>query len=246
MKFIPRSEPSNDVEPLTLDAFIRICNRVGVIDSEARFLQVLPALRRLSMNKRMLVDHLDALLERGDQEVPQSILLGGGEHFYIRAMIWPAMPADEMDAATLYRYAYCVPHDHNFSFMTIGYLGSGYRTRFFRSDRGLREVEVSDRLSLSGDEEFNLREGDVAIVDEYDDVHIQYPPESMSVSLNVVPRSKFRFKQAFISTEGVVVLPLAFSSHYGQFMELADLLASSRLRTAVKTYYAAPRGRRTV
>lgn len=240
MRYLPWQDDAEGLDPISMEEFCDICERIGRFDSESDYLRALPALRQLSMNRDLLNEKLDAMTSGGQVSVSQSILLGGREHFYVRAMLWPSIPEEEMNPSTLYKYAYCVPHDHNFSFMTIGYFGPGYRTTFYHSDRGRREVESTDHLNLQEGESLMLRQGDVAVVMEYDDVHIQYPPASLSVSLNLVPRTKFRYKQAFIATSGDVIFSLPGSSHYGFFLELAELLGSDRLRMAVEAYYAGP------
>ncbi|QBH05532.1 hypothetical protein [Xanthomonas oryzae] len=239
MMFIPKVARAATNEPITLDEFCSFCASVGKFETIDDFLIALPALQRLSLNRTLLDEKFAPAKHLGKSRVQQSILLAGREHFFVRAMLWPAIPATDINAANLYKYAYCVPHDHNFSFMTIGYFGPGYRTKFYRSERGFREVKKAEQIELEEADDVVLGRGDCAIVQAYDDVHIQYPPRSFSISLNLVPRSKFRFKQAFMSSSGSVVHALEGSSHHGFFMEICTLLDSDHLRGVVDQYYGA-------
>ncbi|WP_156170332.1 hypothetical protein [Luteimonas sp. FCS-9] len=222
---------------MSLTTFCSLCEEVGRFESEDDFLKVVPALQKLILNQDLLEDHFKSLELNGAPGVSQSIMLAAREHFYVRAMIWPAIPASEMSAANLFKYAYCVPHDHNFSFLTIGYFGPGYRTKFFRSGRGAREVAISDKVLIEESEEIVLERGDCAIVYEYDDVHVQYPPSSLSISINLVPRSKFKFKQAFMTHQGEVVTALDASSQRDFLKEMANFIGSDRLVQSVDAYY---------
>ncbi|MFE0800390.1 hypothetical protein [Streptomyces sp. NPDC058812] len=64
------------------------------------------------------------------------LLLGSGPGWTVRADIWS--PADRNDAAL---HSYELPPDHNFSFLTVGHLGPGYRTEVWEYDHrpGLTE-----------------------------------------------------------------------------------------------------------
>lgn len=106
--------------------------------------------------------------------------------FLIRAAIWPA-PNDyaykiNSDRAFSYNY----PHDHNFSFLTVGYAGPGYESDYY-------EIEPDSILGLEGETvdlrfvgRTQLHRGRSLVYRAHRDIHVQYPPEELSVSLNLM------------------------------------------------------------
>ena len=96
-------------------------------------------LRRLTNNRAFLGDLLvDQLAGRlsglGLQSVdsgygPQAIVLSPLRgSMFLRANIWPAEQDLCFQTSGAKNFVYGVPHDHNFSFLTSGYAGPGYRS----------------------------------------------------------------------------------------------------------------------
>jgi hypothetical protein len=84
-----------------------------------------------------------------------------------------------------------VPHNHPFTFITGGYLGSGYTTGLYRLSApggdlsALAEgmaVDITDRGS------FQLERGRLLIYEKGWDVHYQLPPRELSISINYIER----------------------------------------------------------
>jgi hypothetical protein len=117
----------------------------------------------------------------------QSFLLGAGDDFYLRANIW--MPPEELrlprDRGN-YLFSYQIPHDHNFSFLTVGYWGSGYETTIFEYERDRLAGRVGEPAGLRFLERTRLPRGKVMFYRALTDVHNQDPPDEFSISLNLV------------------------------------------------------------
>ena len=154
-------------------------------------------LRRLGNNRAFLGDMLLEKLKarHGDPAEasaygPQVVMLSPARgEFFLRANIWPSKAEHMYRASGGESFVYGLPHDHNFDFLTLGYFGPGYWSDYYEydyravqgwrgEDAGLRFVERS-RLSL----------GRLLHYRAHRDVHSQFPPASLSVSLNVMHAS---------------------------------------------------------
>lgn len=151
-------------------------------------------LRRLANDRAFLGDLLVAQLAGRETAAsassgygPQAIVLSPprGEWF-LRANIWPSARDTCLRSSGAAHFVYGAPHDHNFDFLTVGYFGPGYVSDYFEyayervagwrgEPAGLRFVERSA-----------LGEGRMLLYRAHRDVHSQLPPESMSVSLNIL------------------------------------------------------------
>ena len=151
-------------------------------------------LRRLGNDRRFLGDILIAELKRRDRPDvatttygPQVVMLSrpSGE-FFLRANIWPAPGEHVMRASGEAPFYFDVPHDHNFSFLTLGYFGPGYWSDYYEYDfeevAGYRGEEIDLRFV----ERSRLSEGRLMLYRAHRDVHVQHPADALSVSLNVM------------------------------------------------------------
>ena len=150
-------------------------------------------LRRLSNNRTFLADVLlDRLAGRTAGEVesgygPQAILLSPLRgRMFLRANIWPAEQDLCFRNSGAESFVYGVPHDHNFSFLTSGYLGPGYASDYFEYDYETVTGVPGEDAALRFVERSALHEGKLMLYRAHRDVHSQLPPESLSVSLNVM------------------------------------------------------------
>lgn len=156
-------------------------------------------LRRLGNNATFLGDVLVERLaarhraDPGDAGYgPQVIMLmppGAGSCF-IRANIWPAAGDHMVRASGGEAFALGLPHDHNFSFLTLGYFGPGYWSDYYEYDYaavvGARGEAVP---SLRFVERARLEPGKLMLYRAHIDVHAQHAADSLSVSLNVMHAS---------------------------------------------------------
>jgi hypothetical protein len=127
-------------------------------------------------------------------------MLHGSHRFLIRANFWPAETDSVYANSGPQPFFYGVPHDHNFSFLTAGYLGPGYWSDYYEYDYDRVLGSPGEPVDLQFVERTRLSEGKVLLYRAHRDVHSQLPPESLSVSLNILalsPASEFRDQYAF-------------------------------------------------
>ena len=152
-------------------------------------------LRRLGNDKQFLGDVLVAeLAQRHREDVldssygPQVVMLvPPNGNFFIRANLWPSADEHMLRASGGTSFVYGLPHDHNFSFLTLGYFGPGYWSDYYEYDYGdvigARDEPVP---SLHFVERSRLEEGKLMLYRAHRDVHAQYPADALSVSLNIM------------------------------------------------------------
>jgi hypothetical protein len=175
-------------------------------DQEA-MVQWAPALRRLASNRRFLGDlaiqelkqHCSGQTAR-NQYSAQVILLHGSRRFLVRANFWPAEGDSVYANSGPQPFFYGVPHDHNFSFLTAGYLGPGYWSDYYEYEYDKVLGCPGEKVDLRFVERSCLSEGKVLLYRAHRDVHSQLPPDSLSVSLNILalsPANEFQDQYGF-------------------------------------------------
>jgi hypothetical protein len=161
-----------------------------------------PMLRSLANDRDLVVRELNRRIENylADGAIPsaQSLLLGRGNDFYIRANIWPAV--SDMASGRTYedQFAYNLAHDHNFSFMTVSYLGPGYETEIYEYDYDKVEGYIGEAVDLRFLEKVRFGTGMVMLYRASRDVHVQYAPTELTITLNLmVVRPEVRTRDQF-------------------------------------------------
>ncbi len=155
-------------------------------------------LRRLGNDREFLGDILIEQLARRHHEEPADNAYGpqvimlvppGGQSF-IRANLWPAAQDHMVRASGGASFALGLPHDHNFSFLTLGYFGPGYWSDYYEFDyaavAGARGEPIP---SLRFVERARLEQGKLMLYRAHVDVHAQGAADSLSVSVNVMHAS---------------------------------------------------------
>jgi hypothetical protein len=149
-------------------------------------------LKELANNKTFLLDLLFAELtdaaefQSANLYGPQVLILHRAEKYFVRANVWK--PISEMEKAVP-DFQYDVCHDHNFDILTVGYFGPGYRARTYTYDASTVVGALGEKVELIPGGIFTLDLGKVALYRAKKDVHIQLPPDELSISLNVIPRN---------------------------------------------------------
>ena len=120
---------------------------------EEEFAALGPLLARLGRNVDFLaelaIDELKGQCEaqhRGNGYGAQVFLLRPPNGRYVlRANFWPARTDPVVRASGAAAFFYDLPHDHNFPFLTYGYLGPGYWSDYFEYDvAGLAGIAGED------------------------------------------------------------------------------------------------------
>jgi hypothetical protein len=163
-------------------------------DDEECFASFGPDLRRLGNNRTFLaaivIEELKRRCEgqvRLNQYGAQVILLHARpSNFLIRANFWPATEDSVVRNSGTDPFFYGLAHDHNFSFLTVGYLGPGYWSDYYEYDPEKVVGVPGEKVDLRFVERSRLDQGKVMLYRAHRDVHLQLPPDAMSVSINIL------------------------------------------------------------
>lgn len=150
-------------------------------------------LARLAANRDFLGDIALAELRQGCRRPggqgysPQVMMLGlPRPGWFLRANIWPSRQEAVLRTSGEAAFAYGLAHDHNFDFLTVGYHGPGYVSDHYEVDVERLVGFVGERVSLRPMGRATLSPGTVMHYRARRDVHCQHPPESLSVSINLM------------------------------------------------------------
>lgn len=194
-----------------------------------------PALRKLANNPEFLGDLVIAELKercakqvRENQYSPQVIMLySGSSKFALRANFWPAANDSMVRNSGTSPFFYGVAHDHNFSFLTVGYLGPGYWSDYYEYEYEKVSGYTGEPVELRFVEKSRLDRGKVMLYRAHRDVHIQLPADESSVSVNILGlpggneyRDQYRFDVEQNRVEGIlnrvsIESLLALAAHHG-------------------------------
>ena len=161
-----------------------------------------PMLRALANDRTLVVKKLNERIENalsgGIINSAQALLLARGTNFYVRANIWPAISDLANGRAYQDQFAYNFAHDHNYTFMTVGYLGPGYETEIYEYDYDRVEGYVGEAVDLRFLEKVKFAAGMVMLYRASRDLHIQYAPEELTITLNLmVSLPEVRLKEQY-------------------------------------------------
>lgn len=181
----------SDDSSISLDEYVQYVRDNVDTSDEDSIAASAPMLRRLINNKTIVADRVNAELrnwrdfQKGNSYTAQTLVLHMDERFFVRANVWAprssnaALAEKEQDL-----YFYGVAHDHNFTFMTGGYIGGGYETLIYEYDgwsyRGTRDVDLAFL------EHTYLPQGKIMLYRESRDVHEQGFPADYSLSINLM------------------------------------------------------------
>lgn len=169
-------------------------------------------LRALANDRTLIVRRLNQQVENSFRtaQLPsaQTIFLGGGPNFYVRAAIWPSASAVAGGRVYQEKFAYHQAHDHNFTFLTVNYLGPGYESEIYEYDSETVQGYVGEGVNLRFLEKVRFGQGVVMLYRANRDVHIQYPPEDLTVTLNLMvslPDARMRDQTYFDTARSIIV-----------------------------------------
>jgi hypothetical protein len=242
---MPRVIDAQTDETIGLDDLVEMLSVGGFDpDDEDNFASWGLALKKLANNRTFLADIALAELKdrcgnqtRENQYGPQVIMLGGAGQFFLRANFWPGKDDPVLRASGTAPFFYGVPHDHNFSFLTVGYLGPGYWSEYYEFDYDEVVGHTGEKVNLRYIEKSRLEPGKVMLYRAHRDVHNQLAADSMSVSVNIMGMThgiplldQYKFdianKRVDSMANRIATEPLlALSAHFGGGNG-ADLLAN--------------------
>ncbi|WHU01817.1 transposase [Sphingomonas sp. NIBR02145] len=219
-------------------------NPVDARDEDA-FASWGPLLARLGRNPDFLADLAIAELKAncsgqvtGNGYGAQVFLLRPPNGRYVlRANFWPAREDPITRASGPAAFFYDLPHDHNFPFLTWGYRGPGYWSDYYEYDVAPLAGLPGEDAGLRFVERSRLEQGKLMLYRMRRDIHVQLPPDSMSVSLNILgadPAQPWLDQYRFDIARGTIAQGLtvtaaealvAIAVHLGNGLDLAERFA---------------------
>ena len=180
----------NTSNVITLDEYIdHVTTHVDLLDQDS-IAESAPMLRALANDRELVVRQLNAQIKRffrGDTfPSAQAVFLGMGTNFYVRANLWPSSADVANGRVYQEQFAYHIAHDHNYNFMTVGYHGPGYVTDIYEYDRDKVEGYIGEPVEFRYLETVHFKTGMIMQYRASVDMHIQYPPDDLSISLNLM------------------------------------------------------------
>lgn len=192
---MPRVIPTDSEEQIELGDLVEMLES-GSFDptDEDNFASWGGALRKLANNRTFLGDiileelksHCESQIEL-NRYTPQVILLHAqSKNFLVRANIWPSMDDSMVRESGTDPFFYFKAHDHNFSFLTVGYMGPGYWSEYYEYEYDQVVGHPGEKVDLRYVEKSRLEPNKVMLYRAHRDVHLQLPADEMSVSLNIL------------------------------------------------------------
>jgi hypothetical protein len=215
-------------DALSIEEFVDFVGRsIDVRDFDS-LCSCAPAFKALINNRSLISDLIERELrswrdfQSGNSYVGTTLILARTPEFFIRANVWlPDTPRSRTHGDSV---IYGLTHDHNFTFMTGGYLGSGYTTEIFERDSE-ESALPGQRVKLDFLERTTLPAGKIMVYRALRDVHRQSRPEELSVSINLVVPTHTRTRpQYFFDLERCEVLRSEYPEH-GRALALFRLAA---------------------
>ena len=219
----------SDLERIELDEYIDFCRSQAHIHDRDSILAGAYMLRRLANNKTFLLDFLNTQLKNVHQYnvktdfTPPSFYLFSCKSFSVRAVLW--LPCDEPDPDDALSLGYGVTHNHHFDFLTCGYYGPGYRTIVHLCDKNQMVGMVGEQVEVAFQDDTLLSPGKLMFYRHTEDIHVQYPPERLSISINLIfPSHPDALEQCAFDPETWVITrhldPMATTSSLFQVAKL--------------------------
>ncbi len=188
--------PSDDV--IELEDFLAYVDAHLTDRSDENVEALAPKLIALSRNRTFLSRFLTESLpsrefQRDNGFNGPVFILARGDGYVVRAVAWTTEDRVERTprgaGPHLYHGPQQVAHSHSCSLLTVGYFGPGYETDVWecepetiRAAGDAPGTPVSTRYRGR----FRLSEGAVLFYRAYRDLHVQHPPQSYSISLNLL------------------------------------------------------------
>ena len=152
----------------------------------------------------------------------QVMMLANRKHFLVRAPIW--VPSNSLVNDRM--YAYGQAHDHDFDLLTIGYLGKGYVTETYQYDFDSVSGEIGERVEVRNKETYRLSQGSALFLKANKDIHVQFPPEEICMSLNLIQTSNKSNKQYLFDLEKGEITQHVNNTVVETFKEIAAIVGN--------------------
>lgn len=239
-----------------IETHVDMCDEQSVLESA-------PMLRALANNRDILIERFNNDLLEFESKPPSpysqsSFVLYSRsrktDYFYVRGNIWAVPTRGQYYSEHEERlFSYHLAHGHNFDFLTTNWFGPGYTTDIYEYDYHAIEGYVGEKVDMRLLETVDFTDEKVMYYRRFRDLHLQYPPKSLSISLNLmsslpehIKQDQFQFDiktgtisgypPTMVTSRRISVLEMARFIHNDRTIDLLDSLLrrhdSRRLRTA--------------
>lgn len=232
--------------PITLiDMIERISDFYPLTNTE-NLLKAAPLLQRLARNPDFLRNWIFSTLanterrQRHAQYAPTAHVIYRNDHFILRSVYWDVTSNKNLGALSLLNpiYAYGYPHDHNFHLLTVGLAGPGYRTKIYQYEYDDTEGYVGEDVSINFERDLYLTEGCALLMEQSRDIHVQFPPASPSISLNILvdhPEAEARRQYVFdLEKSKIVGYPSVPATKMLHFIDWIQMLPNGKYDKLVR------------
>lgn len=189
----------NVPERMTLRAFIEFADGLNIYRDESESAYDIEKVRTaaaclgaLAHSKDDIIDVICGQLDdsrkfqAGNEFQPPTFLVHEAPTYTIRLVIW--LPQGPQAANVPFSYEEA--HDHNFDFFTVNFWGTGYTTDLYEYDYAAIKGFDTETVRLIGRGQALLSPGKTMFYRKSLDAHTQYPPDELSVSLNLIIRPR--------------------------------------------------------
>jgi hypothetical protein len=210
-------EAKDSVAPVEVEDLIDSARKAYTGNGVEAMLTVAEKFQGVAANREFIRDALIAELKRIGSErnlasfAPQSFIIHRASPFSLRLNLWlPAVGSSRKVEQEGRVYSYGQAHDHNFSLLTAGVAGPGYRTRVYEYDSGSIEGYGGERVEMTFLEDTMLPSGKAMVYRPHHDIHVQIPPDAPSMSLNLLIEEKdiVETPQYYFDLETSSVVPM--------------------------------------
>lgn len=186
-------------DTISLDEFVDYVKANVNFDDETSIRSVEPYLRKLNNNKNLLPEAICKELTHSIINFqPENTYQASGyifykdENFIVRAVCWLPQGKRKFTDADIDRglLVFDAPHDHDFSFLTIGHYGPGYYSDIYEYDYESVLGKPNEPVKLNKLDFEKLNPDSTFFFRAARDVHIQIPPQELSISLNFMVRKR--------------------------------------------------------
>lgn len=230
---IPNDEHCEQV--ITLDEFMYRCDAGLDYKNEDSIASLGGSLAALARNKNLFANFLhDQLLNAvhsgsthpsgRPKHSEQTFVIARRPKYYVRMAVWDA-PRDRGDSRSRDNefFSYGLAHNHAFSLLTTGLMGSGYLSENYTLDIQPRILMLGQKVMLKREKDLNLSEGTVLMYRKWHDVHCQRPSSGFSISLNLLVGDSAIPQYSFATDSSTVSRHLA-----GLNFELSSIISIAK------------------
>jgi hypothetical protein len=221
------------VKPLDADGLIDRVAAITAPRGSPKFMEeAAHYLQRFNANPNVIRRHIESqggITQARETFVPpQTFGLMIRNGFGLRANVWPTLrhstPYVDQEALL---YAYDLPHNHDFTFLTVGHFGEGYETDLYEVDPATITGESGQKVELKNHSRQQLAPGKVLAFSAYSDLHTQFPPSTLSISINlIIVEAGKSGEQVFFDTVNSTVSGAIDEGTVGRLKLTLDLAAA--------------------